>query len=81
MMVQLPERLQKLKKRLSVSFKDFLQHEPADYEEVSVNYLSDLLPNKCTQGKKDMLIREVTDEEIREFIFSMSSNKSPGPDG
>ena len=62
-------------------FKDFLTIKPSDYVEWSSDELADLLEFKCAEEDKQMLIREVTAEEIKRVLFTMSSNKSPGPDG
>ncbi|KAL1200756.1 hypothetical protein V5N11_007543 [Cardamine amara subsp. amara] len=62
-------------------FKDFLQHVPQDYEGNSVENLSTLLPDKCTEEDSVLITSAVTGEEIRQMLFSMPNNKSPGPDG
>lgn len=62
-------------------FKDFLQHIPPDFEGVDVSKLRDLLPYRCSVTDQHNLTREVTAEEITKVLFSMPSDKSPGPDG
>lgn len=43
--------------------------------------LKNVLSFRCTEADKEQLVKEVTAEEIRNVLFSMPSNKSPGPDG
>ena len=62
-------------------FKDFLTVKPSDYVEWLSEELADLLDFKCAEEDKQMLTREVTKEEIKKVLFTMPSNKSPGPDG
>lgn len=40
-----------------------------------------LLVFRCSEFYQQNLVREVTDEEVRNVIFFMPSNKSLSPDG
>lgn len=62
-------------------FREFLQHIPPDYEGIAVEELCDLLPFRCSEIDQQMLTRVVSEEEIKKVLFSMPSDKSPGPDG
>ncbi|KAF8089111.1 hypothetical protein N665_0518s0036 [Sinapis alba] len=70
-----------IKKEAERFFSDFLSFEPTDLQEITVTELQEILPFRCTEGDRNMLTRTVTEEEIREVVFKMPSNKSPGPDG
>lgn len=48
---------------------------------VTLEFLQDLLPFRCFTTHAERLMREVTEEEIRDILFAMPSNKAPGPDG
>lgn len=61
-------------------FRDFLQFTPADYEGISVDRLMEIVP-RCRDEDHDMLIREVSEEEIKGVLWAMPTDKSPGPDG
>lgn len=61
-------------------FSDFLSHEP-DLQEVTVHELQETLPFRCTAADQTKLTRPVSEEEIREVLFKMPNDKSPGPDG
>jgi hypothetical protein len=37
--------------------------------------------NQVTEEENNLLIRPVTEEEVREAVFQMEHNKAPGPDG
>lgn len=62
-------------------FFSFLNHVPEDYRESNVDELRDLLNYQCTEEDREMLQKGVSAEEVRKVIFSMASEKSPGPDG
>lgn len=62
-------------------FSDFLNRSPEDYSGTSTDELKELLRFRCTEDDCSALEADVTAEEIRDVIFAMSSNKSPGPDG
>lgn len=47
----------------------------------TVEDLQEIISFRCTEDEKASLVKVVTEEEIREVIFRMPSNKSPGPDG
>lgn len=60
-------------------FSYFLSHEPADIRSVTVEEMEDILGFQGTDVVRTQLIEPITDEEIREVLFRMPSNKSPGP--
>lgn len=62
-------------------FSDFLNHKPQEYEGISVERLKELLNYSCSDIEKMKLEKEVTEEEVKKVIFSMPSDKSPGPNG
>lgn len=62
-------------------FHEFLSHEPPETQNRSVTELQEILPFRCSDDERLMLTRPVTEEEIRDVVFRMPSNKSPGPDG
>ena len=62
-------------------FKEFLTTEPSDIRSKTVEELQEILPFRCSNEERSLLTKPVTEDEIREVIFHMPSNKSPGPDG
>ncbi|KAL0890312.1 hypothetical protein Bca101_014295 [Brassica carinata] len=62
-------------------FQGFLEYIPQEFEGVTVDRLRELLQFQCSQIDCVKLEKEVTSEEIKDVIFGMASNKSPGPDG
>ena len=62
-------------------FQTFLQHKTDEFEGITIEELQGLLPFHCSNEDKGMLIRVVTAEEIKNVLFAMSNDKSPGPDG
>lgn len=46
-----------------------------------MNNIQRLMDFRCSETDKTMLIKEVTEEEIKVVLFTMPNNKSPGPDG
>lgn len=55
--------------------------QPEDFEGVTVERLRELLAFQCNDMDCEKLVKEVSREEIREVLFKMLRNKSPGPDG
>ncbi|XP_022003043.1 uncharacterized protein LOC110900463 [Helianthus annuus] len=51
-----------------------------EYPVESVN-LEDVFTNVLSANVADYMVRQVTREEIKQAMFSISENKSPGPDG
>nr|GEV31559.1 hypothetical protein [Tanacetum cinerariifolium]GEV60443.1 hypothetical protein [Tanacetum cinerariifolium] len=43
--------------------------------------LNDLLPNRLSVGDAESMVRDVTNDEIKEALFSLGVNKALGPDG
>ena len=50
-------------------FKEFLNHQPTDFEGMTVEDLRNLLPFRCQDADKDMLTKMVTEEEIQKSPF------------
>ena len=48
---------------------------------VDLVFLQGLLPFRCSDSHAQGLLREVSAAEIKEILYAMPSNKSPGPDG
>lgn len=70
-----------IKREAVIFFEDFLTEEPADYEGMSVEQLQDLMGFRCTTSDTTQLLAVVTEAEVKNVLFSMPRNKSPGPDG
>lgn len=51
-----------------------MSRQPPEYEGATVDTLSELLDFKCEEGDCIRL-------EIKEVLFKMPNDKSPGPDG
>lgn len=62
-------------------FSEVLNHVPAGFQGATVEELKELLEYDCSLEDCRLLDTDVTAEEIRKVVFSMPSNKSPGPDG
>ena len=62
-------------------FTEVLNLTPESFKGAPVEELRELLDFECTTGDCRQLQVNVTAEEIREVLFSMPPNKSPGPDG
>ena len=62
-------------------FRRFMTAQPEDYEGTTVERLSELLGFKCSAMDCVNLEKDVTKEEVKEILFRMPGNKSPGPDG
>lgn len=62
-------------------FNGFLAHQTLDYQGISVEALKEILNFECEELDQTMLAKEVTADEIKEVVFKMARNQSPGPDG
>lgn len=62
-------------------FTGLLTTKPADYSPISIEAIGELLDFRCSDQERSHLTSEVVEGEIRKVLFSMPSNKSPGPDG
>lgn len=71
----------KIKNKAERFFSESLNRMPASFKGTSEEKLQDLLDFRCTTKYCRALEAEVTAEEIMKVLFSMPSNKSPGPDG
>lgn len=61
-------------------FKDFFTHIPVDFQGMTVEELQEIMEYRCTEVDQDILVKEVSEEEITKVLFSMPSNKAPGLD-
>lgn len=72
---------EEIKEEATSYFAEFLRHVPTDFYGASIEELSTLLDFKCSDINQSMLVRDITENEIKEVVFSMLDNKSSGPDG
>lgn len=72
---------EEIKKEAEKFFRDFLAHKPPNYQNLSIEEIRVLVPYQCSYADRDMLLREITEEDIKGVLFSMLRDKSPGPDG
>lgn len=47
----------------------------------NVNTVLDCIENRISGPQNDLLVRKVCNEEVKQAVFSMHPDKSPGPDG
>lgn len=71
----------KIKREAERFFSDFLNFQPANYQGATEEELGDLIDFRCTTADYNMLVNDVSEEEIRKVLFAMPENKSPGSDG
>lgn len=62
-------------------FNEFLSYEPPEIQGVSVEEMQQLLTFRCSNEERAQLTKTVSSEEIRDVLFRMPNDKSPGPDG
>lgn len=72
---------EEIKKEAVEHFFNFLTHVPVEYGGARKEELKTLLNYECSEEDRSNLMRVVTAEEVRKVVFSMASDKSPGPDG
>ncbi|GJX07924.1 RNA-directed DNA polymerase, eukaryota, reverse transcriptase zinc-binding domain protein [Tanacetum coccineum] len=46
-----------------------------------INNPDELFINKLTKSEADLMVRDITNEEIKDAIFGIGNAKAPGPDG
>ncbi|CAN1820450.1 LINE-1 retrotransposable element ORF2 protein [Linum perenne] len=61
--------------------KSFYENLFTAREEVQEDEISNWIPSVITEEMNRNLCRPITDEEIKNAVFQMGPNKSPGPDG
>lgn len=72
---------EEIKKEAEKFFCEFLSFVPDDVRSTSVDEIQGILSFRCTEMDRIQLVKHVTEEEIKEVLFRMPSNKAPGPDG
>jgi len=55
--------------------------EPNQDRTQAINKIINDIPPLVTEEKNFLLLREFTEQEIEEVVFTMASDKAPGPDG
>lgn len=65
------KKIYEIKNQAERFFHEFLTHKPEDYVGTSIENLEELLNFRCSDFQKANLVRDVTDEEIRKFLFSI----------
>lgn len=58
-----------------------MSHILSDYEGLNEHEIGNLMAFCCSEIDQVQLDKDVTDEEITKVLFTMSNDKSPGPDG
>ncbi|GJS80119.1 RNA-directed DNA polymerase, eukaryota, reverse transcriptase zinc-binding domain protein [Tanacetum coccineum] len=65
--------------------EEFVKHFNAfpgnNYTVSPIKDTADLFPKKLTEEEASWMIREVTDNEIKDAMFNIGDNKAPGPNG
>lgn len=57
-------------------FKEFLNHQPNDYQPMSLHNLQNLLSYRCSVEDQVLLTKNVNAEEIQKLLFSMPNNQA-----
>ena len=70
-----------IKREAAAHFETFLNGSSQSVPSVSQEELSSLVDYRCTAGEMATLQAPVQAEEIKDVLFSMPTNKAPGPDG
>lgn len=64
-----------------IEFYQGLLGPPGQTTTSSPDLVADLVPFRCSTAASNILTAPVTAAKIKEVIFSLPRNKSPGPDG
>lgn len=73
--------MKEIKTEAVLHFDNFLNSQPSNLEEASVEHLQEVIDYRCPREIAVGLVSPVQGEEIKRTLFSMSTNKAPGPDG
>lgn len=73
--------LNEIKAEAALHFDNFLNYHSRYVDEALAEYLQEAIDYMCPTEMAAELARSVQGEEIKKTIFSMSTNKAPGPDG
>ena len=63
------------------SYFTSLLREPLQDRSQAIQKILGAIPSLVTEDQNALLLREFTEQEIEETVFSMATNKAPGPDG
>ena len=70
-----------IKAEAVLHFDTFLNGQSINYKDASMEYLHEVVDYRCPAAADGDLVRPVQGEEIKKILFSMPTNKAPGPDG
>lgn len=73
--------LQEIKGEAALHFETFLNSQPINFDGASMEYMQEVVEYRCPTAMAAELVRHVQSEEIKQVLFSMPTNKAPGPDG
>ncbi|KAL4355323.1 hypothetical protein GQ457_06G003800 [Hibiscus cannabinus] len=68
-------------KEMAIYFQHHFQEIYAKDMSINFHLLEDLIPSVITEDMNEFFSKVVSEEEIKNVVFSMGSSKAPGPDG
>eukprot|EP00253_Pinus_taeda_P031168 PITA_31168 len=71
---------EKIGSELNLYFRSLLT-EPNQDRTQAINKIISAIPPLVTEEQKSLLLREFIEQEIEEVVFTMATDKAPGPDG
>lgn len=66
-----------IKTEAAMFFHNFLTYKMEDYEAMAQAELQDMLGFQCDAVDSELLSHGVTEEDIKDVLFAIPSNKSP----
>ena len=73
--------LPEIKSEAVSHFEAFLNDSHESGTDVTQEEIRDLVDYRCSSADTALLMKPVLEAEIKDILFSMPSNKAPGPDG
>ena len=70
-----------IKQEIIAFYQQLFGHSNIVYEGAMMNRVSDLMSPKISAETRSFLLQAVTDDEVKGPMFSLGSEKAPGPDG